>query len=116
MKSYLWKIKKDKLVKTNLALYSNFIKKNFNINVENDFSKLWEWSIKHPENFWKSIWDFTKIKGKMGNISIKKSNLFYKNKPLPRHKIPKIGEMEVTTLNSLYSYSEYNKKKMKSNL
>ena len=87
MKTYLWKIKKDKLAKTNLALYSNFVKKKFNANIENDFSKLWEWSIKNSEVFWKSIWSFTKIKGKMGNILIKKSNKFYKNKFFPEARL-----------------------------
>jgi acetoacetyl-CoA synthetase len=87
MKTYLWKIKKNKLAKTNLALYSNFIKKEFNINTGNDFSKLWEWSIKNSEDFWKSIWDFTKVKGKIGNISLKKSNIFYKNKFFPKARL-----------------------------
>jgi len=80
MKDQLWKIKKDQLTKTNLFLYSNFIKKNFNINFENDFNKIWKWSVDNPEFFWKSIWDFTKVKGNLGNILLKKSEIFYKNK------------------------------------
>ena len=40
MKTYLWKINKEKLSKTNLALYSNFINKNFKINHDKDFSKI----------------------------------------------------------------------------
>ena len=84
MKTYLWKIKKDNIVKTNLALYSNFIEKKYKIKIENNFNKLWEWSIKNSEDFWKSIWDFTEVKGKIGNISIKKSNIFYKNKFFPK--------------------------------
>jgi len=31
METYLWKINKEKLNKTNLALYSNFIKKNIKL-------------------------------------------------------------------------------------
>ena len=31
MKTYLWKIDKEKQKKTNLALYSNFIKKNIKL-------------------------------------------------------------------------------------
>ena len=83
MNNYLWKIKKEKLYKTNLFLYSNFIKKNFNIDSGNDFNKLWKWSVDNPEIFWKSIWDFTKIKGNLGNILLKESNIFYKNKFFP---------------------------------
>ncbi len=87
MKTYLWKIKKDNIVKTNLALYSNFIEKKYKIKIENNFNKLWEWSIKNSEDFWKSIWDFTEVKGKIGNISIKKSNIFYKNKFFPKARL-----------------------------
>ena len=68
MDTYLWKIRKEKLNKTNLFLYSNFIKKNFKIDSQNDFNKLWRWSIDNPKFFWKSIWDFTEVKGKLGKI------------------------------------------------
>ena len=63
MESYLWKISKEKLNKTNLAQYSNFIKHNYKINSGIDFNQIWQWSVNNPEIFWKSIWDFTKVKG-----------------------------------------------------
>ena len=63
MGTYLWKINKRKLNKTNLALYSNFIKKNYKVNSNNNFNKIWKWSVDNPKIFWKSIWDFTKVKG-----------------------------------------------------
>ena len=87
MKTYLWKINKEKLKTTNLARYSNFIKRNYQINLGNSFNKLWKWSIDEPKIFWKSIWDFTKIKGNSGNIFLKKSNIFYKNKFFPDAKL-----------------------------
>ena len=40
METYLWKINKEKQKKTNLALYSNFIKTKYKINAENDFNKI----------------------------------------------------------------------------
>ena len=40
MKNYLWKIKKSKLNETNLAQYSNFIKKNYGIRSGNNFDKI----------------------------------------------------------------------------
>ena len=58
METYLWKIKKEKLNKTNLALYSNFIYKNYKIKHNNDFNKIWKWSVENPKNFWKSILRF----------------------------------------------------------
>ena len=80
MNTQLWKIKKEQLTKTNLFLYSNFIEKNFNINLGNDFNKIWKWSVDNPKIFWKSIWDFTKVKGNLGNILLEESDIFYKNK------------------------------------
>ena len=80
MDTYLWKINKEKLNKTNLFLYCNFINKKFKIDIGNDFNKIWEWSIENPKFFWKSIWDFTKVKGDLGNILLQESNTFHKNK------------------------------------
>ena len=87
MDPYLWKISKEKLNKTNLFLYSNFIKKNFKIDVNGNFNDLWKWSVDNPKIFWKSIWDFTKVKGKLGNILLQESEIFYKNKFFPDSKL-----------------------------
>ena len=87
MKKYLWKLNNKKLNKTNLFLYSKFINKNFKVDVVADFNKLWKWSIENPKHFWNSIWDFTKIKGNKGNIVLKKSKIFYKNKFFPQAKL-----------------------------
>ena len=80
MQTHLWKINKEKLAKSNLAQYSNFIKKNYKINSDNDFNKIWKWSINNPGIFWKSIWEFTEVKGDLGNILFQESNVFFKNK------------------------------------
>ncbi len=80
MQTHLWKINKEKLAKSNLAQYSNFIKKNYKINSDNDFNKIWKWSINNPGIFWKSIWEFTDVKGDLGNILFQESNVFFKNK------------------------------------
>ena len=87
METYLWKISKEKLNETNLAKYSSFIKKNHGVDFVNDFNKIWKWSIDNPEIFWKSIWDFTKVKGEPGNNLIKKSDIFYKNRFFPDAKL-----------------------------
>ena len=71
MNNQLWEINKEKLKKTNLYLYSKFIEKNFKINFEYDFNKIWNWSINNTEFFWKSIWNFTKVKGSLGKAQIK---------------------------------------------
>ena len=80
MNNQLWKIKKEKKKKTNLFLYSNFIEKNFNIDIGSNYNKLWKWSIDNPKIFWKSIWNFTKVKGNLGNILVEESSIFYKTR------------------------------------
>ena len=87
MTTYLWKINKEKQKKTNLAKYSNFIKKKYKINTRNDFNKIWKWSVDNPQTFWKSIWDFTKVKGDLGDTLFKESNIFYKNRFFPNSKL-----------------------------
>ena len=83
MERYLWKISDEKLNKTNLAFYSNFIKQHYKVNLGNDFNKIWKWSIDNTDKFWKSIWDFTEVKGKLGNILLEESDIFIKNKFFP---------------------------------
>tara|TARA_B100001123_G_scaffold338636_1_gene383322 strand:+ start:1394 stop:3352 length:1959 start_codon:yes stop_codon:yes gene_type:complete len=87
MQSYLWKINKAKLKKTNLALYSDFVRKTCKVNFGSNFDKLWKWSVNNPTIFWKSIWDFTNVKGKMGSVFFKESDIFFKNKFFPDAKL-----------------------------
>jgi len=87
MESYIWKINKEKLKETNLAKYSDFLKANYKINSNNDFSKIWRWSVENPQIFWKSIWDFTKVKGEIGNTLFKESSIFHKNRFFPEAKL-----------------------------
>tara|TARA_B100000029_G_scaffold126303_1_gene119958 strand:- start:1300 stop:3258 length:1959 start_codon:yes stop_codon:yes gene_type:complete len=87
MKTYLWKINEKKLSKTNLQKYSNFINKNYKVKAYKDFNKIWKWSIENKSDFWKSVWEFTKVKGKLGNILIEESDIFFKNKFFPNTKL-----------------------------
>ena len=87
METYLWKISKEKLNKTNLAKYSSFIKKNHGVDFVNDFNKIWKWSIDNPEIFWKSIWEFTKVKGVLGNVLFERSDVFFKNRFFPEARL-----------------------------
>ena len=87
MKTYLWKINKEKLSKTNIFDYFNFVDKKYKVNASNDFNKLWKWSVNNPKNFWKSIWDFTKVKGQLGKIPLRESDIFFENKFFPDTKL-----------------------------
>ena len=83
MNNKLWEIKKNELKKTNLFFYFNYIRDKFKIDIKEDFNEIWEWSVENPINFWKSIWDFTKVKGNLGKTYLEESNIFYKNKFFP---------------------------------
>ena len=87
MKSYIWKLCNEKLKNTNLYFYSNFIREKYKIDAGTDFNKIWDWSIKNPEDFWKSIWEFTQINGDQGKVVLKKSDVFYKNRFFPDAKL-----------------------------
>jgi len=87
MNKRIWKFENSKLSKTNLYLYSIFLNKNFKIDLGSNFHKIWKWSIDNPKIFWKSIWDFTKVKGDLGDTYLKESNIFYKNKFFPNTKL-----------------------------
>ena len=95
METYLWKIAREELNKTNIVLYSNFLAKTYKVNFNKDYNKLWEWSVNNPKIFWKSIWEFTKVRGDLGNISLQESDIFFKNKFFPD-----------ASLNSRYSREE----------
>jgi len=87
MKTYLWKIKKERLDQTNLARYSNFVEENYKISFGQNFDKLWKWSVDNNKIFWRSIWDFTKVKGDLGSILLNESEIFFKNKFFPNAKL-----------------------------
>ena len=104
MNTYLWKLNEEKLNKTNLFLYSSFIKQNFNIDAEKDFNKIWKWSIEKPRDFWKSIWDFTQVKGSLGNILLQESEIFYENKFF------EIESLKFYKFSKIVNFSKYQKK------
>ena len=80
---HIWELKKEKKDETNLALYSDFIKKKYKIDCNKNFNKIWHWSVNNTAVFWKSIWDFTKVKGNLGSVLLQESDIFFKNKFFP---------------------------------
>ena len=64
MNKKLWEASKAIKNKSNLFRYEKFLAQNYNYNISQKYHKLLKWSIDNPNNFWSSIWDFTKTKGK----------------------------------------------------
>ena len=73
MNKKLWEASKAIKNKSNLFRYEKFLAQNYNYNISQKYHKLLKWSIANPSNFWSSIWDFTKTKGKK-NFKFKYSN------------------------------------------
>ena len=64
MSKKLWEASNVIKNNSNLFKYEKFLSKKFNYIPSKNFNKLLKWSIGNPSNFWSSIWDFTKTKGK----------------------------------------------------
>ena len=39
-----------------------------------NFKELWQWSVKNPEEFWSTFWDYSKIIGDKGSVIIQKDS------------------------------------------
>ena len=76
----LWSADKSRKINSNIKKFSDKISQKYKINFNDDFLKLYNWSIKNPENFWSEYWDYSNIIGNKGNQIIDKDKAFYKNK------------------------------------
>ncbi len=79
MSKKLWEASKKKKQSSNLHKYENFLSKKYNLNFNQNYSKILKWTINNPAKFWSSIWDFAEVKG------IKKEK-FYQSKTLFKSK------------------------------
>ncbi len=87
MNKKLWQPSNSLKNNSNLFKFEKFISNRFKINFKKNYKKIHSWTIKNPEAFWDSVWDFSKVKGKKNNKKIKKSQKFYKNTFLPKSKL-----------------------------
>jgi acetoacetyl-CoA synthetase len=87
MTKKLWEASLNQKKNSTLFAFENYISKKFNKNLNNDYQKILDWSIKNAPEFWSSFWDFAKIKGTKSNKTIQKSKIFYKNLFLPNSKL-----------------------------
>ena len=76
----LWKPEQDVVQSSFLNNFCRVLEEKKYIKNDNDFFKLWQWTIKHPEVFWSEFWDFCNIKGTKGSKIIEKNKKFYKTK------------------------------------
>ena len=114
MQNYLWKSSKELIRNSNLNKFERFISKKHNVKFENNYDELWKWSVQNLGVFWKSIWLFSKIKGKLGKKNFIKTKIFYKNKFLNDYKLnytenllTKNNNSKAITFISENGYKEY---------
>ena len=87
MNKKLWEASNNLKSTSNLFKFEQFISNRYNKNFNNNYEKIHNWSIKYPQNFWTSVWDFSKIKGEKNIVKLKKSPKFYKNIFLAKSKL-----------------------------
>ena len=52
MSKILWKNKKINIKKSNLYSFEKFISKKYDLSLDNNFIKIWKWTIKNSKLFW----------------------------------------------------------------
>ncbi len=67
MPKKLWEPSKALIKNSNLFKYEKFVSKNYKYNFSGNYKKLLDWSVKNPEDFWNSIWNYFEIIGAKTN-------------------------------------------------
>ena len=83
----LWEATKEVKINSNLYQFEKFISKKYNLNLNKNYQKILNWSIKNSPTFWDTVWDFCEVNGIKAKNKTIKSKIFYKNKFLPNYKL-----------------------------
>ena len=83
MNKHLWQPSGQKIKDSRLLNFSKFV----GFKSENNFKKLWKWSVANPEIFWTKFWDYSKIIGDKGKEIIRKDKVFNKTKFFPDSRV-----------------------------
>ena len=79
MNKKLWEPSKILKRNSNLFKFEKFISSKFNKKFNTNYEKIHNWSVKDPDNFWSSVWDYSEVIGHKDKIRYKKNSKFYKN-------------------------------------
>ena len=83
MNKPLWGASKQRVKNSNLSSFLKFI----NFKEDNDFRKIWKWSVSNPKIFWSKFWDYSKIIGQTGKEIIREDKVFNKTIFFPDSRI-----------------------------
>ena len=87
MNKKLWEPSKTLKLNSNLLKFEKFISNRFKKKFNGNYEKIHNWTIRNPQSFWDSVWDYSKVKGNKGKNNTKKSSKFYKNTFLNNSKL-----------------------------
>ena len=87
MNKKLWEPSKILKLNSNLLKFEKFISNRFKKKFNGNYEKIHNWTIKNPQSFWNSVWDYSKVKGNKGKNNNKKFSKFYKNTFLNNSKL-----------------------------
>lgn len=87
MTDLLWSPSDDKIKKSELFKFCEFLEHNKIVQVNQNYQKLWQWSVQYPEKFWSTCWDLLNIKGEKGSKIIEHHDIFHKTKFFPDAKL-----------------------------
>ena len=63
MSQKLWEADSKTKTKSNLFEFEKYLAKKFNYRSNQNYKKLFNWTIKNPKLFWSSIWEYANVKG-----------------------------------------------------
>ena len=66
----LWTPSAEKIQNSNLYDFARSVNKNTHFDWEEDYDRLWNWSVNVPAQFWSELWDWHGIIGEKGPIEI----------------------------------------------
>ncbi len=75
----LWEASFNTKIKSNLFNFEKFISKKYNKKFNQNYTNIFNWSVKNLDLFWSSVWDYANVKGKKVE-KFKFSKEFIKNK------------------------------------
>lgn len=59
-KKPLWNPSQERIKASNIYKYKNFLNRRYNLNLI-DYRDIYEWSTKHIDKFWESIWTYSEL-------------------------------------------------------
>ena len=84
----LWSASKIQIINSNLFDYEKYIYRKYSQKFNKNYNKILNWTIKNPEKFWESVWDYCNVKGNKGKVNLTDkpklfdyqfNHIFYKN-------------------------------------